>query len=248
MRVPRRQIAAELIVNEQRWLPVLAPHLPIAVPSPVRLGQPGDHYPWPWSIVPWLPGAPADIEPPLSSEAQRLADFLTALHLTAPPDAPLNPVRGVPLRDRASSFADRLDRVRSRLAAQIESVIHLWQLTLDTEIDVDPRWLHGDPHPQNILVEDGTICAVIDWGDVTSGDPANDLAAIWMLFADPAARARAISRYNPTPQTLRRAVGWAVFFGVILLDVGTADNPRHAKVGQATLDRVIADARDTINF
>jgi aminoglycoside phosphotransferase (APT) family kinase protein len=107
---------------------------------------------------------------------------------------------------------------------------------------VPATWLHGDLHPRNVLVEQGTISGVIDWGDITSGDRATDLAAIWMLFDEPQARRMALTAYGDlSAATLARARGWAVHFATILLDSGLVDNPRHALIGELTLRRLETD-------
>jgi len=107
-------------------------------------------------------------------------------------------------------------------------------------IDVGPTWLHGDFHARNVVVDEGRITGVIDWGDLTAGDRATDLAAVWMLFADPEARSRALSSSGSVTQaTYMRAKGWAVGFGVTLLDSGLVDHPRHAVMGEKTLCRLV---------
>ncbi|MDZ7955632.1 phosphotransferase [Nostoc sp. DedQUE09] len=104
------------------------------------------------------------------------------------------------------------------------------------------KWLHGDLHPRNILVENGAIAGIIDWGDITSGDIATDLASIWMLFSEPKARSQALAEYsNVSEATIQCALGWAILFGVMLLDTGLVDNPRHAIMGEKTLHRVSQD-------
>jgi aminoglycoside phosphotransferase (APT) family kinase protein len=114
--------------------------------------------------------------------------------------------------------------------------LQLWQDALAAPIDVSPTWLHGDLHHRNILIEDRRISGIIDWGDITSGDCATDLASIWMLFADPAVRQQALVAYGqPSQATLKRAQGWAVLFGVFLLDTGLIDNPRNAAIGERIL-------------
>ena len=114
-RLPRRGVAARLVANEQRWLPVLQPQLPLPVPAPARVGQPGLGYPWSWSILPFLPGRAADRNPPadMADAAVRLGRFLAALHTPAAPDAPANAVRGVPLADRHAAFTRNLSLLGS---------------------------------------------------------------------------------------------------------------------------------------
>ena len=107
VRLPRRGVAAPLVVNEQRWLPTLAALLPLPVSSPVRVGRPSAEYPWSWSVLPWLEGTPGDraeLTDP-DDAAIRLASFLRALHRPAPSGAPRNPVRGVALIARASAMS-----------------------------------------------------------------------------------------------------------------------------------------------
>lgn len=241
VRLPRRKVAVRLMAREQRWLPLLARRLPVAVSEPIHAGQPGARYAWPWSITRLLPGVGADRSAPAVREALRLAAFLKALHRPAPDDAPANPVRGVPLATRTTSVATRMARLEQTNEGVSSGVLTVWREALAAPHASGRHWLHGDLHPGNILVQDRRIVAVIDWGDVCGGDVATDLAAFWMLFDRPA-RERALAAYgNIDAATLTRAKGWAVFFGVVLLDTGLAGDPQHAKVGAATLARITAD-------
>jgi aminoglycoside phosphotransferase (APT) family kinase protein len=242
LRFPRRRVAAALLNNEQRWLPVLGSTLPIPIPVPLRTGGSGEGYPWNWSVIPWLPGRTADLEAPNSAEAIHLAAFLHALHQPAPIDAPENMVRGVPLRDRKRSLEQRMQRLGAHFDLTGLHIRPIWESALDATIDVSDRWLHGDLHPRNVLVAEGRITGIIDWGDITSGDVATDLASIWMLFAERIDRVKALNAYGEVSDaTLRRAKGWAVLFGIVLLDTGLVDNPRHAEIGRRTLLRVAED-------
>lgn len=237
VRLPRRRLAVALIENEQRWLPVLAERLPLPVPLPVWIGPPGADYPWPWGIVRWLHGRTADLAPPAATEPDAFAGFLRALHQPAPPEAPHNEFRGVPLRRRAWRVAERLTRLRR--ARDISSdVLEIWDEALAAPDAIESRWIHGDLHARNILTSEGRICGVIDWGDVTAGDVATDLASIWSLFEDPAARAACLSSYGPSPSELARARGWAVSFAAALLDTGRVDHPQHAAMGEAIFRRL----------
>jgi aminoglycoside phosphotransferase (APT) family kinase protein len=117
----------------------------------------------------------------------------------------------------------------------------MWQASLAAPLDVEPTWIHGDLHPRNVLVEDGVFSGIIDWGDIAAGDRATDLAAVWMLFEDPRARRLAFSAYGTVSYaTYMRAKGWAIGFGVTLLDAGLEDDPRHAAIGEQTLRRIAA--------
>jgi aminoglycoside phosphotransferase (APT) family kinase protein len=243
VRLPRRAVAAELVRNEQQWLPRVAGGLPIQAPIPVHTGTPALGYPWHWSVVSWLPGAPVDQAQPHADEGQTLGAFLRALHVPAPDNAPENPVRGVPLADRASGVEERLTRLRTSTDAITPEVNAAWRDALEAPETTHAHWLHGDLHARNVLVHEGRISGIIDWGDITSGDVATDLASIWMLFEDSAARAIAIESYGGDEDTWRRARGWAVLFGAVLLDSGLVDNPRHAAMGRATLQRLAEDLR-----
>ncbi|HEU4641333.1 MAG TPA: aminoglycoside phosphotransferase family protein [Gemmatimonadaceae bacterium] len=241
VRLPRREVAAPLLLNEQRWLPALADRLPIPVPTPVRIGVPGSGYPWHWSIVPWLRGRSAEQDAPGAAEARRLAEFLRALHAPAPRVAPRSTVRGVPLERRAHAVEQRLSRLREHVSPVGDQVVSAWRSALEAPASDHDVWLHGDLHARNVLVHHGAIAGIIDWGDMTAGDPATDLASIWMLLGDGAARREALACYGASEQLVRRAKGWAVLFGVLLLDTGLVDDPRHARIGAATLARIAED-------
>lgn len=243
VRLPRRAMAAALIEEEQRWLPLLSTRLPIDIPVPIHAGRPDRGYPWPWSIVRWLPGDGADLSPPRAEEGLELASFLSHLHRAAPASARVNPARGVPLATRAEHVDRRIERLERTTDAITPAVRRAWHDALAASPCTDRRWLHGDLHPLNILVRRGEITGIIDWGDSTEGDVATDLAVFWMLFDEPT-RERALAAYGHVDaQTRARAAGWAVLFGVLLLDTGLVDHPRHAAVGMEILRRVAARKR-----
>jgi aminoglycoside phosphotransferase (APT) family kinase protein len=247
-RLPRRALGAQILVHEQRWLPLLAPRLPLPIPYPERTGHPAHGYPWPWSIVPYLPGEPAAtadrLDLPLAADA--IAGFLGALHVPAPPDAPSNPFRGVPLAERAENFAKNLDT----LAGQVDraAVLGLWEDALAAPVFAGPPvWLHGDLHPANILVRDGRVTGIIDFGDITAGDPAADLSVAWMLlpaslrgaFRDAYQAYRAAAAADGA--LWRRARGWALNLALAFL-AHSADNPLINGIGDRTLRSVLACA------
>lgn len=240
MRLPRRAIAAEFLEKEQHWLPQLAKRLPIAVPVPYRIGLPSLLYLWHWSVIPWLLGQTADKVQLNADHAQQFALFLKALHIAAPGDAPQNRFRGVPLIQRVTMLNERMQRVAAQTAMITSTIRSLWQKAVDAPIDLEPTWIHGDLHPRNILVDKGDITGVIDWGDLATGDRATDLAAFWYLFPEQHLRQLAIDAYGKVSEaTLARAKGWAILFGVVLLDSGFVDHSQYAVIGQEILQCVV---------
>ena len=162
-RLPRRSLAAPLVEHEQRWLPRLAPRLPLPVPVPVVAGRPGAGYPWAWSVCRWLPGEVALDTPPadLPAAARTLGAFVAALHVPADPDAPPNPYRGVPLDSRDARFREAVATLETLV--DVDAAVDLWdRLVVTPPWPGPPLWLHGDLHPGNVLVAGGVVGAVID--------------------------------------------------------------------------------------
>jgi len=238
LRLPRRQLAARLIEHEQRWLPALAPSLPLPTPVPRHIGVATDYYPWSWSVVSYRAGRSADQVASVDGAADDLGRFLAALHRPAPADAPSNPVRGIPLRQREKSFRANLELVDGLDRAAVEQ---LWRTACATEDWANaPVWVHGDLHPANLLVRQGRIAAVLDFGDLTAGDPATDLAIAWMLMSA-AERDRFWQVYSRDDQALQlRARGWALALGIVFL-AHSANHPGLHRVGERTVAAVLSD-------
>lgn len=238
VRLPRRSASATLIEHEQRWLPLLSERLPVPVPAPVRVGVPSPMFGWAWSVVPWLPGESllsANV-PDSIAMAAVLERFLRALHQPAPVDAPRNPWRGVPLEARNAALhlhLQQLDGVVDRAA-----VLRLWHRALSAPTWPGPAlWLHGDLHPGNLLVSDDHLSAVIDFGDLTSGDPATDLSLLWMLPR--AIRSRFEAWAGEDRDALKmRARGWALALGLAYLAQSRADAAM-AALGERTINAAL---------
>ena len=244
VRLPRRQVAVKLIENEQRWLPELAPRLPLLTPTPVRVGLPSDAFPWSWTIAKWIEGTPGNEADPraLSGAATLLGHFLKALHHAAPADAPINEFRSGPLVSHDVSFQGRLDHVGA--AIDRDPVLAIWRTSLDAEPWVEaPQWIHGDPHPANLIFRDEQLTGVIDFGDLCAGDPATDLAG--GLLALPRESLEEFFRaYGATDDaTIRRTLGWAVHFGLMFVLLGESDEPTYGPIGHRAIENAVAFAR-----
>ncbi len=242
VRLPRITAAVALLRQEHRWLPWLAARLPVPVPAPVRLGEPDAGFPWPWSIVPWVAGQSAEYAPLAPAGAGRFGELLAAIHQPAPEGFPRNDYRGIPL----ANVADRVDELLHQLSTvdtlnlPLAAVRDRWRSAVGAPMDVPDTCVHGDLHPKNIVVDEGRLAAVLDWGDMSTGDRAVDLGAAWMLFPTEA-HPQIWATYHPlSAQTLLRAQGWAVFFGLNLSSVGLAGDPAFADIGRCTLARVCA--------
>lgn len=237
VRLPHRQVAVQLLLNEQRCLPAISRRVDLSVPTPTHLGQPSENYPWPWSITPWFEGseaATARLNDP-SATARTLGRFFSQLHQPADGDAPPNEYRGSPLRDREESFRTRLTQLpepydKAAIGAVFDEA--LAQPLADQDV-----WLHGDLHTRNMVVHDGELTAAIDWGDICAGDPATDLAAAYMLCPDNVAQVQ--DEAGATDAAWARARGWAVHFAVIYL-LMSDDEPVMRGIGERLMAALLA--------
>jgi aminoglycoside phosphotransferase (APT) family kinase protein len=248
IRITRRASAVELHRNEQRWLPVLARALPLPVPVPVVVGVPSALFPWPWTIVPWFEGEVAAAAPLLPQEARTLGGFLTALHRSAPEAVAPNPVRGGALASRRAAVTMWAEHAQTKDKRLIAEALRVFDAGLMVAASNERVWIHGDLHLRNVLVRQGHLAAVLDWGDVTAGDAATDLAAAWWLF-DLDARGDFWSAYPAVSSaTWSRARAWAALFGLSFLtftlpaDPTMPDTEAH-ELGRRQLERVVTEQR-----
>jgi aminoglycoside phosphotransferase (APT) family kinase protein len=246
IRLPRRSLAIALIRNEQRWLPVLAPRLPVPIPVAVRVGEPAPElgYDAPWSIVPWFRGDDAVRFDPATRgvAANGLAAFVAELGVPAPPDAPGNPYRGVPLADRDEAVRARLASGRLPEPGRLAAV---WERALAAPMwSAPPVWLHGDLHPANlVLAASGALAAVVDFGDLTAGDPATDLATAWLTFDASSRRifrGELEQRRGVDEATWDRARGWALVLGSAVVEQAGTSSP-FGRMGAFALEQVLTD-------
>ena len=244
VRLPRREVGVYLIESEQRWLPELAARLPLQIPAPLRVGVPSDLFPWPWTIARWIDGTPGNLVDPamLPRLARPLGGFFRALHRDAPEDAPTNPFRDVPLRTHDDNVHHRLEE-----AAEVVDrgeLLRVWEASLQAPAWASvAQWIHGDPHPANLIVRDDALVGVIDFGDLCGGDPATDLAG--GLLALPSQSLDEFFRaYGELDDaTIRRTLGWAVHFGLMFVLLGESDEPTYGEVGRRALANALAYSR-----
>lgn len=265
VRVPRRDLSARLLVHEQQWLAEIARRVDVLVPASVVAGTPTDEYPWHWTVVPWVEGVAAGSvdRSRLRGVAGPLARFFHQLRMPAPPDAPVNTVRGGPLASRDAVVRERLAQLDH---PRRDELARAWEVALAAPVWEGPAlWLHGDPHAYNIVVSEDaartegdvmsegpaaevTLRAVVDFGDMTSGDPACDLAAAWLVF-DAAGRrtfratvddAAAGSTVPLDPAVWQRARGWALVLATALL-AHSDDAPDLAAAGRQTAEALLDD-------
>ncbi|MEU3980503.1 aminoglycoside phosphotransferase family protein [Streptomyces sp. NPDC026672] len=249
VRMPRTEGAPGLQRNERRWLPVLAPRLPLPVPNPVRVGVSSALFPKPWTIMTWVPGEPLDCSSISRGDhaADTLAGFLGALHVEAPPEAPTSANLGGHPKECTDGFEEFLQAVDpGDVAADVRAV---WDDAVAApEWEGPSMWLHGDLHPANVVVSDGTLSGVVDFGALFAGDPAWDLAAAWVILPAGAA-ARFFDAYaRADDATIRRARGLAAMKSLFLMLMGRngdrglpGGKPTWGPAGRAALDRVLAD-------
>lgn len=251
VRMPRMEGATDLLRKECRWLPVLAPLLPLPVPTPVRIGQPSARFPRPWSVMTWVPGEPLDYSSISRGDhsADTLAGFLRALHVEAPTEAPTMSDRGAHPKKCTDGFENFLQGVApGGLAADVRAVRAVWDDAVAAPEWEGPRvWLHGDLHPANVVVSDGTLSGVIDFDAMFAGDPAWDLAAAWVLLPAGVGRRFFEVYAHADEATVRRARGLAAMKSLFLILMGQAGDrglpggkPTWGPAGRAALDRVLA--------
>jgi aminoglycoside phosphotransferase (APT) family kinase protein len=235
-------------LKERRWLPLLASRLPLPIPTPVRSGTPSERFPKIWTVMTWVQGTPLDHGSITRGDhaADALAAFLKALHVAAPAEAPDHSDFGAHPKESTSGFEHFLRAVDLGGVAEDE----IWAVWNDAVAAAEwqgPRvWVHGDLHPANVVIADGTLAGVVDFGDVFAGDPAWDLAAAWVLLPAGGASRFFDSYAQADEATVRRARGLAAMKSLFLMLMGQngdrglpGGKPAWGPAGRAALDRVL---------
>jgi aminoglycoside phosphotransferase (APT) family kinase protein len=245
VRLPSGPWYALQVEKEQRWLPYLAPRLPLPIPTPVARGVPADGYPYPWSVYRWLDGELA-VEPAiadLTELATTLAGFLAALRRIDAVDGPgpgrHNFFRGGPL----TTYANETVRSVAALGDEIDgdAAMRVWEDAVAATWEADPVWFHGDVATGNLLLRDGRLAAVIDFGSSGVGDPACDVVIAWTLLHGPS-RAAFRSALGVDAGTWSRGRGWALWKALISLVGALEHDDRDATVvNRRVIERVLDD-------
>ncbi len=218
VRLPSSSDYAAQVEKEQRWLPKLAPMLPLAVPVPLHLGEPAYGYPWKWSIYRWLDGETAAVTPIANQLefAAALAQFLLAFQSIDATEGPLPGLhsfyRGGNLKIYAAETKEAIKALDGKIDAK--TATEVWKTALSTSWSSKPVWVHGDISAGNLLLQNGQLNAVIDFGQLTTGDPACDLVIAWTLFDD---ESRKVFRETlpPDQETWERGRAWALWKALI---------------------------------
>jgi len=250
VRMQRMDPSPDLLLKERRWLPLLAPRLPLPIPTPVRTGTPSDRFPKLWTVMTWVDGTPLDHGTIVRGDhaADTLAAFLTALHVGAPADAPGASDFGTHPKDSRGGFEHFLGAVDlGNFGFAEDDIRAVWDDAAATPEWPGPRvWVHGDLHPANVVVAGGTLAGIVDFGALFAGDPAWDLGAAWLLLPAGGA-ARFFESYARADEaTLRRARGLAALKCLFLMLMGQngdrglpGGKPQWGPAGRSALHRVL---------
>ena len=244
VRLPSGPWYALQVEKEQKWLPKLAPLLPLPIPVPLAMGIPAEGYPWHWSVYRWLEGETASSEriADLRQFATELARFLVALRRIDATGGPLpgrhNFFRGGPLTVYDAETRQAIVALEGKIHTDAASAV--WEAALKATWRGSPVWFHGDVAAGNLLVKGGRLSAVIDFGISGVGDPSCDLAIAWTLFGGESRDAfRAALGLDDT--TWARGRGWALWKALITLAEHIDTNPLEAGRAGRVIDEVLAD-------
>lgn len=244
IRMPSAKEYAGQAEKEQRWLPKLAPFLPLPIPTPIALGKPEAVYPWPWSINLWIAGSPAaDCEGiHLAPFAVQLAEFLNALRgidtTDGPPAGPQSFYRGSPLAIYDVETQQAIELLKTEIDAPLAREI--WETALLSQWQTQPVWVHGDISVGNLLVHEGNLCAVIDFGQLAVGDPACDLAIAWVFFKDKS-REAFLNTLKLDKDTVARGRAWALWKALIVRSGIVTSSTRQKQRASAVIHEVMHD-------
>ena len=225
VRVPSADAYVAQVDKEHRWLPVLAPQLPLPIPVPLARGEPSPTLPRPWSVYRWIDGdlLTADRVDDLDRLASDLATFLAALYASdpaGPPPGSHSFGRGGPVATWDEETRSNIDALRDVIDPP--AALDVWEAALDAGNGTRPVWVHGDVTGTNLLVRRGRLAGVLDFGCSAFGDPACDLTIAW-TFLSGGSRQRFMESVPVEPSAWARGRGWALWKALIHLVADQAD-------------------------
>ncbi|MDX2220595.1 MAG: aminoglycoside phosphotransferase family protein [Burkholderiales bacterium] len=244
VRLPSAAEYAPQVDKEHHWLPKLAPNLPLAIPVPLAKGRPDSSYPWSWSIYRWLPGECAAVThiADRSTLAYSLARFLLDLRRVetagGPPPGAHCFQRGAPV----SVYDAEVRRAMDVLRIEIDSmaVRSIWESAVKTTWNHAPVWFHGDLAAGNLLLTEGRLVAVIDFGCCGVGDPACDLAIAWTLFSGES-RVAFRAALEIDDEAWLRGRAWALWKALITIVEYSQSDTNKADDARRVLGEILAD-------
>ncbi|MED0986325.1 aminoglycoside phosphotransferase family protein [Bacillus paramycoides] len=244
VRLPSDAAYVPQVEKENKWLPILSKEITLPISSPIAKGNPSEEYPWPWSINKWIEGETVTKENVhnLNEFATDLGSFLVELQSI---DASNGPKAGAHnfYRGGLISVYDEEARVAIENNKDVfdETLLkHLWDLALRSTWERTPVWVHGDIAPGNLLIKDGKLCAVIDFGILGVGDPACDAAMAWTFF-DKNSRNVFKEVLCMDEETWNRARGWALWKALITYDANRNSNKRMAEESCRVIQVIVDD-------
>ncbi|RJX40420.1 aminoglycoside phosphotransferase family protein [Paenibacillus pinisoli] len=245
VRLPSHERYASAVQKEQLWLPRIQQHLSLPIPAPLALGQPTDEYPLPWSVNRWIEGDTVT-HGNIYSENQFADDLASFLQELQAIDASDGIPAGVQNFHRGGNLAVYDGDTRSvikELGGQYDRKLlaEIWELSLSSSCQSAPRWVHGDVAVGNLLVQNGRLSGVIDFGTMGTGDPSSDLVMAWNFFHEES-RAVFFSKMNVDADTVNRARGWALWKALITYAWNEKDSEL-ARWGKRVMDVILQEYR-----
>jgi aminoglycoside phosphotransferase (APT) family kinase protein len=244
VRMPSSEDYVAQVEKEHAWLPKLAPYLPLSIPEPLAIGSPGEGYPWKWSIYRWLQGETAAVVlvDNLCDLAKSLAQFLVALErigtVGGPISGPHSFYRGGSLKIYDNETRRAIEALDGRI--DVNRAMDIWNSALSTSWNASPVWVHGDISAGNLLVQNGKLTSVIDFGQLTVGDPACDLAIAWTLLHGES-REVFRSQISLDEGTWIRGEAWALWKALIVAAGFTNPNNTEAEQCWRVLEEILGN-------
>jgi aminoglycoside phosphotransferase (APT) family kinase protein len=241
VRLPRVERWAGSLERELLWLPRLAPRLPLAVPEPLAVGRPGEGYPFPWAIYRWLDGESfvPDRVDDFADIARDLARFVAVMRQMDPAGAPPSGRGTQPLAERDAVTRAAIESLPAGMYRK--RVFAAWEAAMRAPAwDGCPVWTHGDLLAPNLLIKDGRLHAVIDFGSAGTGDPACDLLPAWGILSGESRRAFRTA-LDVDDATWARGRGWALSIALLIIPYYPETNPAFVEMAKSIVDEVLAD-------